>query len=107
LGDGVVLAQRPVDPESVSGDMRSEGTVGAVDIDVWTSMLDDRQLNLRSDHVAAVNALDADAIMATFADDAYVNDARRDFVGAEAVRAWASETAKSSASSSSSTSRPC
>jgi len=39
-------------------------------------------------HVAAVNALDTDAIMATFADDAYVNDARREFVGAAAVRTW-------------------
>ena len=39
-------------------------------------------------HIAAVNALDTDAIMATFADDAYVNDARREFVGAAAVRGW-------------------
>jgi hypothetical protein len=39
-------------------------------------------------HIAAVNALDTDAIMATFADDAYVNDARREFAGAAAVRAW-------------------
>jgi hypothetical protein len=40
-------------------------------------------------HVAAVNALDLDAIMATFADDAMVNDARREFWGADAIRAWA------------------
>jgi ketosteroid isomerase-like protein len=39
-------------------------------------------------HVAAVNAHDTDAIMATFADDAYVNDARREFAGAAAVRGW-------------------
>lgn len=39
-------------------------------------------------HVAAVNALDTDAIMATFADDAYVNDARREFTGTAAVRRW-------------------
>ncbi|GAA5193596.1 hypothetical protein GCM10023322_56000 [Rugosimonospora acidiphila] len=39
-------------------------------------------------HVAAVNALDTDAIMSTFADDAYVNDARREFVGAAAIRRW-------------------
>jgi hypothetical protein len=39
-------------------------------------------------HVAAVNALDTDAIMATFAEDAYVNDARREFVGAAAIRRW-------------------
>jgi hypothetical protein len=39
-------------------------------------------------HVAAVNARDTDAILATFADDAYVNDARREFVGAAAIRSW-------------------
>ena len=39
-------------------------------------------------HVAAVNALDTDAIMATFADDAYVNDARREFTGTDAIRRW-------------------
>jgi hypothetical protein len=41
-----------------------------------------------AEHIAAVNAFDLDAIMATFADDAYVNDARREFVGAVAVRRW-------------------
>jgi hypothetical protein len=39
-----------------------------------------------AEHVAAVNAHDTDAIMATFAPDAYVNDNRREFVGADAVR---------------------
>jgi hypothetical protein len=41
-----------------------------------------------AEHIAAVNALDTDAIMATFADDAYVNDARREFAGIEAIRRW-------------------
>jgi hypothetical protein len=41
-----------------------------------------------AEHIAAVNAFDLDAIMATFADDAYVNDARREFVGTAAVRRW-------------------
>ena len=41
-----------------------------------------------AEHIAAVNAQDTDAIMATFAPDAYVNDARREFVGTEAVRRW-------------------
>jgi hypothetical protein len=41
-----------------------------------------------AEHIAAVNAFDLDAIMATFADDAYVNDARREFIGAVAVRRW-------------------
>ena len=39
-------------------------------------------------HIAAINAADTDAIMATFAPDAYVNDARREFVGAAAIRRW-------------------
>jgi hypothetical protein len=41
-----------------------------------------------AEHIAAVNAFDLDAITATFAGDAYVNDARREFVGAAAVRRW-------------------
>ena len=41
-----------------------------------------------AEHIAAVNALDTDAIVATFAEDAYVNDARREFVGTEAIRRW-------------------
>ncbi len=41
-----------------------------------------------ADHIAAVNALDEDAIVATFADDALVNDARREFWGADAIRRW-------------------
>jgi hypothetical protein len=39
-------------------------------------------------HIAAVNASDTDAIVATFADDAFVNDARREFRGIDAIRAW-------------------
>ena len=41
-----------------------------------------------ADHIAAVNALDEDAIVATFADDALVNDAHREFWGTEAIRRW-------------------
>jgi hypothetical protein len=41
-----------------------------------------------AEHIAAVNAFDVDAVMATFADDAYVNDNRREFVGIDAVRRW-------------------
>ena len=41
-----------------------------------------------AEHIAAVNALDTDAIVATFAGDAYVNDARREFVGTGAIRRW-------------------
>jgi hypothetical protein len=41
-----------------------------------------------AEHVAAVNAQDEDAIVATFADNAFVNDARREFWGADAIRRW-------------------
>jgi hypothetical protein len=41
-----------------------------------------------AEHIAAVNALDTDAIVATFATDAYVNDARREFAGIGAIRRW-------------------
>ena len=39
-----------------------------------------------AEHVAAVNAGDLDAIVATFAEDAYINDARREFRGSDAIR---------------------
>jgi hypothetical protein len=41
-----------------------------------------------ADHITAVNAFDEDAIVATFADDALVNDAHREFWGAAAIRRW-------------------
>src|ERR1700719_3296712 len=37
-------------------------------------------------HIAAVNAFDTEAIMATFAPDAYVNDDRREIWGIAAIR---------------------
>ncbi|MGB0092466.1 MAG: hypothetical protein WBP81_08030 [Solirubrobacteraceae bacterium] len=41
-----------------------------------------------AEHVGAVNALDEDAIVGTVADDALVNDAHREFWGADAIRRW-------------------
>ena len=41
-----------------------------------------------AEHVAAVNAFDEDAIVATFAEDALVNDAHREILGAAAIRGW-------------------
>jgi hypothetical protein len=41
-----------------------------------------------ADHIKAVNAFDTNAIVATFAEDAYVNDNRREIVGADAIRRW-------------------
>ena len=39
-------------------------------------------------HIDAVNAHDENAIMATFAGGALVNDAHREFWGTEAIRRW-------------------
>ena len=41
-----------------------------------------------AEHVAAVNAFDEDAIVATFADEALVNDAHREFWGSGSIRRW-------------------
>ncbi len=41
-----------------------------------------------AEHIRAINAFDTDAILATFAPDAYVNDNRREIVGIEAIRRW-------------------
>jgi hypothetical protein len=41
-----------------------------------------------AEHVAAVNAFDTDAIVATFAGDAYVNDVHREIAGIDAIRGW-------------------
>ena len=41
-----------------------------------------------AEHVAAVNAFDTDAIVATFAGDAYVNDVHREIAGVDAIRGW-------------------
>ena len=44
-----------------------------------------------AEYVAAVNAFDKDAVVATFADDALVNDVRREFWGKDAIRGWVRE----------------
>jgi hypothetical protein len=41
-----------------------------------------------AEHIRAVNAFDIEAIVATFAKDAYVNDNRREIVGIEAIQRW-------------------
>ena len=41
-----------------------------------------------AEHLAAVNAFDTDAIVATFAGDAYVNDVHREIAGIDAIRGW-------------------
>jgi len=42
-----------------------------------------------ADHIAACNAHDAEAWVATFAPDAMLNDIQREFIGTEAIRAFA------------------
>ncbi len=44
-----------------------------------------------AEHVRAVNAADIDAIVATFAVDAYINDASREIHGLDAIRAFAAK----------------
>jgi len=39
-------------------------------------------------HIAAVNAFDTNAIVSTFADDAFVNDNHREFWGIDSIRRW-------------------
>ena len=41
-----------------------------------------------AEYLAAINAFDIDAAVATFAPDAYVNDARREINGIDAIRRW-------------------
>ena len=41
-----------------------------------------------ADHIAACNAHDAEAWMATFAPDAMLNDIQREFIGADAIRGF-------------------
>jgi len=41
-----------------------------------------------AEHIRAVNAFDTEAVVSTFAGDAYVNDNRREINGTEAIRRW-------------------
>lgn len=41
-----------------------------------------------ADYLGGVNAFDVDAVMATFDSGAYVNDARREINGTDAIRSW-------------------
>ena len=41
-----------------------------------------------AEYISAVNAHDLDAIMATFAKDAYVNDNKREITGIDAIQCW-------------------
>jgi hypothetical protein len=41
-----------------------------------------------SDHIKAINSFDTEAIVATFAPNAYVNDNHREIQGIDAIRQW-------------------
>ena len=41
-----------------------------------------------ANHIKAINAFDTDLVVATFAQDAYVNDNRREIKGINAIRRW-------------------
>jgi hypothetical protein len=41
-----------------------------------------------TEYIEASNTFDADRLIAAFADDALVNDARREFWGVDAIRRW-------------------
>ncbi len=41
-----------------------------------------------AEHIKAINSFDTDGVVATFADDAYVNDNRREIRGVDAIRRW-------------------
>jgi hypothetical protein len=64
-------------------------STASVDHDTKEQVMADTELdNVIAEHIAAVNAFDTDAIVATFAEDAIVNDARREFRGVNAIRGW-------------------
>jgi hypothetical protein len=41
-----------------------------------------------AEHIRAINAFDTEAVVATFAEDAFVNDVQREIVGIDAIRRW-------------------
>jgi hypothetical protein len=53
-----------------------------------SSMLKTELTGVVREHIRAVNAGNVDEIVATFADDAYVNDAKREMAGIDAIRKW-------------------
>lgn len=43
---------------------------------------------IAAEHIRAINAFDIEAVVATFATDAYVNDVQHEIVGIDAIRRW-------------------
>jgi hypothetical protein len=60
-------------------------------MDIMRSLSIEAVPQVIQDHIAAYRSHDAEAFMATLARDALVNDIQREFLGHEAIRAWADE----------------
>lgn len=41
-----------------------------------------------AEHIRAINTFDTEAVLKTFAPDAYVNDSQREMFGIKAIRGW-------------------
>jgi hypothetical protein len=50
-----------------------------------------------AEYIEATNTFDSDRLIAAFADDALVNDARREFWGTDAIKRWRAGTRHTSA----------
>ena len=83
---GESTAQEAIDPPpAVAPRMNALGRLAA---SIEENSMKGALSGIVAEHIRAVNAFDTDAVVATFAEDAYVNDNRREIVGIEAVRRW-------------------
>jgi hypothetical protein len=78
-------AKRSLDPP-VEGAGNMDLTSQEADRDKGANTMTSELTGVIADYVAAVNAFDIDAIVATFAEDAYINDNRREITGSESIR---------------------
>jgi limonene-1,2-epoxide hydrolase len=74
-------------PATASATLNVTGRTGRPDTEEDFAMTT-HLTGIVGEHIAAVNALDTDRIVATFAPDAYVNDNRREIWGSDAIRAF-------------------
>jgi hypothetical protein len=76
---------------SIDSPLTAAARMVAPAIQPRTNRRDNMAIELKgiiAEHIRAVNAFDTDAIMSTFAKDAYVNDNRREIAGIGAIRRW-------------------
>jgi hypothetical protein len=84
--DGVNLFQRHIERAEPADDLGGRDLVGAIPA-VSGAGVDIGRFQ-QADAVVVAQRLDVDAIVAAFAPDAYVNDARREIRGVDAIRRW-------------------